>query len=211
MASVTQEPNPRPKVRLSRQWINLLLILGGLTIAGLVLLAVILLITAPGSIFGNIWAGILNAGDQVLGFIFNTNRVDPSQVVQCRTESGCSIVQSILFSALFLFVIVTGFAYTTLLERRVIAFLQQRVGPNRVGPMGLLQPAADGVKLIFKEDIRPSGADKWIYWIAPMIKTIPTLLLLAVVPLAPDWIVPWCDGRWYQVPVGLADPSVGVL
>src|SRR5690606_25777969 len=96
-------------------------------------------------------------------------------------------------------------------ERRVIAFLQQRVGPNRVGPMGLLQPAADGVKLIFKEDIRPSGADKWIYWIAPMIKTIPTLLLLAVVPLAPDWIVPWFDGRWYQVPVGLADPSVGVL
>ena len=95
MASVTQEPNPRPKVRLSRQWINLLLILGGLTIAGLVLLAVILLITAPGSIFGNIWAGILHAGDQVLGFIFNTNRVDPSpgsrssQTSSCLLPRGC--------------------------------------------------------------------------------------------------------------------------
>jgi NADH-quinone oxidoreductase subunit H len=187
------------------------MIMGGLTVGGLLLLGLILLISAPGSIFGNIWAGILNTGNNVLGFIFNTNRVDPSQVVQCRNESGCSIVQSIVFSALFLFIIVTGFAYTTLLERRVIAFLQQRVGPNRVGPMGLLQPAADGLKLIFKEDIRPSGADKWVYWMAPIIKTVPTLLLLAVVPLAPDWIVPWFDGRWYQVPLGLADPNVGVL
>jgi NADH-quinone oxidoreductase subunit H len=77
--------------------------------------------------------------------------------------------------------------------------------------MGLLQPAADGLKLIFKEDIIPKGADRFVYLIAPMIKTIPTLLLLAVVPLAPDWIVPWFDGRWYQVPIGLADPNVGVL
>jgi NADH-quinone oxidoreductase subunit H len=169
------------------------------------------LISAPGSIFGNLWAGILHIGDQVLGFIFNTNRVAPSEVVQCRTEPGCSVIQAIIFSAVFFFIILTGFAYTTLLERRFIAFFQQRVGPNRVGPLGLLQPAADGVKLIFKEDIIPSGADRPVYLLAPMLKTIPALMLLAVVPLAPDWIIPWFDGRWYQVPIGLADPNVGVL
>lgn len=211
MASVTQDPNPKPKFHIPRQWITLLLILVGLGVVGLLLLGLVLLITAPGSIFGNIWAGILSAGDNVLGFIFNTNRVDPNEVVQCRTESGCSIVQSIVFSAIFLLIIITGFAYTTLLERRFIAFFQQRIGPNRVGPLGLLQPAADGVKLIFKEDIIPSGADRPIYLLAPLLKAIPTLIILAVVPLAPDWIVPWFDGRWYQVPIGLADPNVGVL
>ena len=211
MASVTQDPNQRPKFHIPRQWFTLLAILAVLGIATLALLVLAGLISAPGSFLGPIWASILQAGDNVLGFIFNTNRVPPDQIVQCRTESGCSIVQAIVFSAVFLLIVITGFAYTTLLERRFIAFFQQRVGPNRVGPLGLLQPAADGVKLIFKEDIIPSGADRGIYMIAPMLKAIPTLILLAVVPLAPDWIVPWFDGRWYQVPIGLADPAVGVL
>lgn len=211
MASVTQDPNRKSKFRISRQWITLLLMLAGAAFVGLAILGLVLLITAPGSIFGNIWAGILNAGDNVLGYIFNSNRVDMSQVVQCRDESGCSIVQSIIFSVVFLLVLITGFAYTTLLERRFIAFFQQRIGPNRAGPLGLLQPLADGIKLIFKEDIIPSGADRPIYMIAPILKAVPTLILVAIIPLGPDWIVPWFDGRWYQVPMGLADPSVGVL
>ncbi len=79
--------------------------------------------------------------------------------------------------------VITGFAYTTLLERRFIAFFQSRVGPNRVGPLGLLQPAADAVKLITKEDITPAGASYWIWFIAPMIKAVPVLVVLAVIPL----------------------------
>jgi NADH-quinone oxidoreductase subunit H len=211
MASVTQDPKQRPKFHIPRQWFTLLAILAVLGLATLALLVLAGLISAPGSFLGPIWASILNFFDNVLGFLFNTNRVPPDQIVQCRTETGCSIVQSIVFSAVFLLIVITGFAYTTLLERRFIAFFQQRIGPNRVGPLGLLQPAADGVKLIFKEDIIPSGADRVVYLVAPMLKAIPTLILLAVVPLAPDWIVPWFDGRWYQVAIGLADPAVGVL
>jgi NADH-quinone oxidoreductase subunit H len=116
-----------------------------------------------------------------------------------------------VYSLLFLFIILTGFAYTTLLERIVIARLQQRVGPNRVGPFGLLQPAADAVKLITKEDIMPAGAYKPVYLISPILKSVPTLIVLAVVPLGPDLLIPWFDGRWYQVPLGLADVNVGIL
>ena len=79
----------------------------------------------------------------------------------------------------------TGFAYTTLLERKFIAWFQQRSGPNRVGPWGLLQPLADGIKLIFKEDIIPADADRAVYLIAPILKTVPALIVLAVVPFGP--------------------------
>ncbi len=165
------------------------------------------------SIAGALWEIVLATANSVLTWIFDTNRVDPNLVVQCYGAEGrgCGIVHAIVFSLIFFAVILTGFAYTTLLERKFIAFFQQRSGPNRVGPWGLLQPAADGVKLIFKEDITPSGADLWVYRIAPLLKTIPTLIVLAVIPLGPDLLVPWFDGFWYQVPLGLSDPNVGVL
>jgi NADH-quinone oxidoreductase subunit H len=116
-----------------------------------------------------------------------------------------------VYSALLLFVVITGFAYATLLERRLIAFFQVRVGPNRVGPMGFLQPAADGLKLATKEDIVPAGAAKLIWFLAPLIKVVPTLVVLAVIPLGPDLLIPWFDGKWYQVPLSLSDINVGVL
>lgn len=131
--------------------------------------------------------------------------------VACETSEGCRFWQPIIFSALFLFLVVTGFAYTTLLERKFIAFFQQRVGPNRVGPGGFLQPAADGLKLIFKEDIMPAKAYKWVYLIAPMIKVVPILIVMAVTPLGPRITIPWFDGVWYNVPLVVADLNVGVL
>ncbi len=79
--------------------------------------------------------------------------------------------------------LLTGFAYTTLLERRVIARFQSRVGPNRAGPQGLLQPLADGVKLIFKEEVIPASADKWTFILAPMLAVIPAFVVFAVIPL----------------------------
>jgi len=71
-------------------------------------------------------------------------------------------------------------------ERRVVARLQVRLGPNRVGPEGILQPIADAIKLIFKEDIMPMGVDKWLYFLAPVLSMVPALMAYAVIPLAPD-------------------------
>ncbi len=79
--------------------------------------------------------------------------------------------------------VTTGFAYLTLFERRVLARLQNRVGPNRAGPAGLLQPVADAIKLFFKEDIIPSAADRWVYLIAPALALIPAIIIWAVIPV----------------------------
>ena len=79
--------------------------------------------------------------------------------------------------------VTSGFAYLTLFERRLLARLQNRVGPNRAGPSGFLQPAADAVKLFFKEDIVPSAADKAVYLLAPAMAVIPAIIIWAVIPL----------------------------
>jgi NADH-quinone oxidoreductase subunit H len=92
------------------------------------------------------------------------------------------IVEFILKSVVLLLIALTGFAYTTLLERKFIGRLQARVGPNRAGPFGLLQPVADGLKLIVKESITPAQADKLIFFIAPAIAVIPALIVFAVIP-----------------------------
>jgi NADH-quinone oxidoreductase subunit H len=85
-------------------------------------------------------------------------------------------------SLLLIFVLLTGFAYTTFYERRLLARIQVRIGPNRAGPFGLLQPAADGIKLIFKEELIPGQAFKTIFVLAPIITVIPAFIILAVVP-----------------------------
>src|SRR6266571_7606899 len=74
--------------------------------------------------------------------------------------------------------------YIVLIERKVLADFQVRLGPMRVGPHGLLQPLADALKLLLKEDIIPSEADKAIFWFAPMISTITGLTAFAVLPFA---------------------------
>jgi len=76
-----------------------------------------------------------------------------------------------------------GFAYTTWLERKFIARLQMRYGPNRAGKFGLLQPIADGIKLFFKEEVTPAGADKTIFTLAPIVTLLPALLVFAVIPI----------------------------
>lgn len=74
------------------------------------------------------------------------------------------------------------FALTTWLERKGLARIQNRLGPNRVGPFGLLQPIADGVKMLTKEDIVPRAADQWIHFLAPILKVVPVLLAYSVIP-----------------------------
>jgi len=80
-------------------------------------------------------------------------------------------------------VFATLFALTTLLERKGLGRIQNRLGPNRVGPFGLLQPLADGVKALIKEDLVPRGADKVVHFLAPLVLVVPVFLALAVLPV----------------------------
>src|SRR5512143_1166910 len=86
--------------------------------------------------------------------------------------------------------LLTGFAYLTLYERRALARIQTRIGPNRAGPQGLLQPIADAVKLMFKEELTPGGADKLIFLLAPIVTVVPALVLAAVIPLGTQFTLP---------------------
>ena len=90
-----------------------------------------------------------------------------------------------LFQAVALsLVVITGFAYLTWLERKLIARFQVRIGPNRAGPFGLLQPAADAVKAMFKEEYIPGHVDRFVYVLAPMLALAPALIVWAVIPIA---------------------------
>ena len=83
--------------------------------------------------------------------------------------------------------LIGALAYMTLLERKVMAWVQMRPGPNRVGPFGLLQPLADGMKFLFKEDIIPTGANAMLYVLAPVVSLIPAFLVFAVIPFGPNF------------------------
>src|SRR6202171_1475371 len=80
--------------------------------------------------------------------------------------------------------LILAVAYLTLAERKIIGWMQVRIGPNRVGPLGLLQPFADVFKLIFKEIIVPTGANRALFFIAPMLALAPALAAWAVIPFA---------------------------
>lgn len=136
---------------------------------------------------------------------------ESSIVVECTSSGTCITIHAIFTSLLLFVILLTGFAYSTLLERRFLASLQARIGPNRAGPLGLLQPVADGIKLIFKEDVTPAAADKIIFWLAPVIKVVPAIIVVAVIPLGPKVAIPWFDGKWYRLNQGLVDVNVGVL
>src|SRR5881275_2826084 len=92
-------------------------------------------------------------------------------------------VASILINVFMLLaVFLTLFALISVLERKILARMQNRYGPNRVGPFGLFQPIADGIKLLIKEDIVPDRADKPIHFLAPIMMAVPTILSLGVIP-----------------------------
>jgi len=102
--------------------------------------------------------------------------------------------------------VMMGVALLTWVERRVCAWIQDRLGPNRVGPEGLLQPAADGLKNLFKEETLPASADKLLFLLAPAMSFVPALLTIAVIPFATPLPTAWGD-----VPMVVADLPVGFL
>src|SRR4029079_5320431 len=93
-------------------------------------------------------------------------------------------------------------------ERRVVARMQHRIGPNVHRPQGLLQSLADGIKLALKEDIVPTAADKVVFILAPVMSTVPAFLAFAVIPFGPEVTIPFTDE---VTPLQLTDMPVGVL
>src|SRR5437763_2825315 len=113
-----------------------------------------------------------------------------------------SIIISLLKIAILLGVILFMVSYAVYAERRVSAFIQDRVGPNRVGPAGLFQPIADMFKLLLKEDFTPRAANTFYYWLAPCLAVMPAIITIAVVPFG---------STLFGVPMVIADINVGIL
>ncbi|MDQ6659960.1 MAG: NADH-quinone oxidoreductase subunit NuoH, partial [Chloroflexota bacterium] len=117
------------------------------------------------------------------------------------------IVAGIIKSAVVIGALLTAFAYMTLIERRVVAKMQGRLGPNRLGPLGMFQPVADALKMAFKEQIVPTQAKKAIYLISPIISVVVALCAFAVVPIGNSWI----NGKpsiWDPI---IGDVNIGIL
>ncbi|MGE5262874.1 MAG: NADH-quinone oxidoreductase subunit NuoH [Acidobacteriota bacterium] len=117
-----------------------------------------------------------------------------------------TIIEALVKAIVIVVGLLTAYAYLTLMERIVVAKVQVRIGPNRVGPRGLLQPVADAIKTIFKEDIVPSQADKLVYIIAPGLAVGMALMAWAVIPLNPPVTI-----AGYTIQFQLADVNVAVL
>jgi NADH-quinone oxidoreductase subunit H len=119
------------------------------------------------------------------------------------------IVASVIKSAIVIFALLTAFAYMTLIERRVVAKIQGRVGPNRLGPLGMFQPVADAIKMAFKEQIVPNQAKKAIYIVAPIISVVVALCAFAVVPIGNNWSAnPAKPSVWDPL---IGDVNIGLL
>jgi NADH-quinone oxidoreductase subunit H len=116
------------------------------------------------------------------------------------------LITSIVKILVVFTIVMVGVAMLTLAERRICAWMQDRLGPNRVGPQGLLQPAADGLKNLLKEETLPANADKVLFLLAPAMSFIPALIAIAVVPFGSP-----LPTRWGDVPLVVADLPVGFL
>ncbi len=119
---------------------------------------------------------------------------------------GTYILVSLIKIVIAMFVLLTGVAYTTLAERKVVARIQNRWGPSRVGPFGIWQPLADGLKFIFKEDITPPFVNRPLYLLAPVLSLTMALTAIAVIPIGP-----WVTIGGIHTPLQIADINIGLL
>ena len=117
------------------------------------------------------------------------------------------IIITLIKVLLLLFIVLTVNAYLTWFERKVVAHMQSRWGPHRVGPHGLLQPLADGAKFLLKEDPTPSGVDKFTYFLAPLMALALALTSIAILPFGPDPIRIF----GHDIFLGIVDLNIGIL
>jgi len=116
------------------------------------------------------------------------------------------IFVSVIKIVLVIFVLLTAVAYTVWLERKVVGRMQNRWGPTRVGPFGLLQPAADGIKFLFKEDLTPPHVYKPLYIAAPMLAVIFAITSIAVIPFGNSVTI-----FGHEIPLQITDVNIGLL
>jgi NADH-quinone oxidoreductase subunit H len=126
--------------------------------------------------------------------------------VNAFLTTNAELVITLVKIALLLFIVLTVNAYLTWFERKVVAHMQSRWGPHRVGPHGLLQPLADGVKFLFKEDPTPAGVDKFVYYLAPLLALALALTGIALIPFGPDPIRLF----GHDIYLGIAPPDVNI-
>jgi len=119
---------------------------------------------------------------------------------------GLFILVSLIKIVIAIFVLLTAVAYTTLAERKVVAHIQNRWGPTRVGPFGIWQPLADGLKFIFKEDLTPPYVHKPLYLLAPVLSLTVALTAIALIPVGP-----WVTIGPVSTPLQIADVNIGLL
>jgi NADH-quinone oxidoreductase subunit H len=129
--------------------------------------------------------------------------------VSSLLAANAELIITIVKIALLLFIVLTVNAYLTWFERKVVAHIQSRWGPHRVGPHGLLQPLADGLKFLFKEDPTPAGADKFVYYLAPLLALALALTSIAIIPFGPDPI--HLFGHDVYLGIVPADLNIGIL
>src|SRR5579863_10337996 len=116
------------------------------------------------------------------------------------------VAETVIKIVVILFVLLTSIAYLTWLERKVIGHIQSRWGPYLVGPHGLLQPLADGLKFMFKEDIVPAEANHAIYWLAPFLAFVMAFLSISVIPFGESFVL-----AGHEIALQITDLNVGLL
>ena len=125
------------------------------------------------------------------------------------TEVGIKLAFSLTQIAVILGIVLLTVMILTLAERKVLGWMQDRMGPMEVGPYGVLQPIADGLKLFFKEDIVPAGANKFLFSLAPILALVPALIGFAVIPFGPNKTIE-LFGYQFQ-PFVISDINIGIL
>ena len=128
-----------------------------------------------------------------------------SAILSANSELIITIVKIVLL----LFIVLTVDAYLTWFERKLVAHIQSRWGPHRVGPHGLLQPLADGLKFLFKEDPTPAGVDKFVYFLAPLLALALALTSIAIIPFGPEPLRLF--GREIYLGIAPPDLNIGIL
>ncbi len=121
-------------------------------------------------------------------------------------NTNAELIITLVKIGLLLFIVLTVNAYLTWFERKVVAHIQSRWGPHRVGPHGLLQPLADGLKFLFKEDPTPAGVDKFVYYLAPLLALALALTAIALIPFGPDPVRLF----GHDIYLGIAPPDVNI-